>query len=314
VFRGPYARRLTAEQFADAVSAITGEWGILRTPRPEPGSYERQWRFKSSPLTRALGRPIRDQVYTQRSTEATMLQALEVMNGATMSNLLHRGAMGMLGAAPKTPENLFDSGVIGSGTSSVPAVVDIDIDISHSKRLILLLEDADAYDPSRVIAGLANPELVGPSGATPLQGKRTSLQFKGRQAMDGIVMPLESRLVFEIGGKGFTRFRAVAGVDQSCMKSDISPRARLFIFDDEPNMQQLVRVIGDPPAPFVAWKRTPDELAAQLFEYALLRPPSAKEQEVARRFLSAPGGEVSRDGLEDLLWSMFLLPEFQYVQ
>jgi len=40
-------------------------------------------------------------VYTQRSTEATMLQALEVMNGATMSNLLHRGAMRMMGAAPK---------------------------------------------------------------------------------------------------------------------------------------------------------------------------------------------------------------------
>ena len=39
VFRGPYPRRLTAEQFADAVAAITGEWQILRDPKPEPGVF-----------------------------------------------------------------------------------------------------------------------------------------------------------------------------------------------------------------------------------------------------------------------------------
>ena len=38
-----------------------------RSQKPEPGVFSREWRFKSSPLTRALGRPIRDQVYTERN-------------------------------------------------------------------------------------------------------------------------------------------------------------------------------------------------------------------------------------------------------
>src|SRR5262249_3084789 len=115
VFRGPYPRRMTAEQFGDAAASITGEWRILRSSKPEPGIFAREWRFKSSPLTRVLGRPIRDQVYTERNTEATMLQALEVMNGATLSNTLHRGSKRMLGELPNPAENLFDSGVSGPG-------------------------------------------------------------------------------------------------------------------------------------------------------------------------------------------------------
>src|SRR5262249_15155783 len=162
VFRGPYPRRLTAEQYADAVAAITGEWNVLRSNKPEPGEFAREWRFKSSPLTRALGRPIRDQVYTDRNSEATMLQSLEVMNGATLSNILHRGARRMLGELPSPPENLFDSGTAGQGG---PDTLFVDIDIANSKRLVLLLEDVDTYDPSRVVAGWTNAELVRPDGS-----------------------------------------------------------------------------------------------------------------------------------------------------
>ena len=49
-----------------------------------------------------------------------MLQALEVMNGATLANTLHRGAKRMLGELPRPAENLFDSGACGQqGTDTM---------------------------------------------------------------------------------------------------------------------------------------------------------------------------------------------------
>jgi hypothetical protein len=45
----------------------------------------------------ALGRPNREQVVTVRSSEATTLQALELTNGETLSQILKRGAADMAG-------------------------------------------------------------------------------------------------------------------------------------------------------------------------------------------------------------------------
>jgi hypothetical protein len=319
VFRGPYPRRLTAEEFADAVASITGEWKILRSAHAEPGVFCREWRFKSSPLTRALGRPIRDQVYTERNSEATMLQSLEVMNGATLSNTLHRGAKRMLGELPKAPDNIFDSGVAGSGAADTWFV---DIDIEGVKKLVLLLEDVDSYDPARMLVGWANAELVSRDGsATPLANfatgkiEKTPLLFRNqKKPADGFAMKADSRAVFDIGGKGFTRFRGTAGVDANSFRSDILAKVRFFIFDQEPDMQQLVHVKGDPPVPFATWRYRADQFTNRLFEYALLRDPLPKERETAARLLATKNGRISSDGLEDLLWSVFLLPEFQYVR
>src|SRR4029079_685184 len=43
----------------------------------------------------ALGRPNRDQVNTVRPTAATTLMALELTNGGTLTDLLHKGAKKM---------------------------------------------------------------------------------------------------------------------------------------------------------------------------------------------------------------------------
>jgi len=144
-FTGSELRRLTAEQFSDAVASITGEWHALPgrtanqagrgggrggpiaisgapsdgsglrggagrgalTPVPAtaiaaavvpaippvpisipPGTYARGWRIAGSSLERALGRPIRDQVFSTRDTQATTIQALELVNGETLTHWL----------------------------------------------------------------------------------------------------------------------------------------------------------------------------------------------------------------------------------
>ena len=52
----------------------------------------------ADPLMVALARPNREQVVTTRSTGATTLQALELMNGETLADLLKRGAENLLTA------------------------------------------------------------------------------------------------------------------------------------------------------------------------------------------------------------------------
>lgn len=97
VFRGPAAKRMTAEQFVDAVWYITGT-GPEKIEAPVQGSPERVRAslVNSTLLMRALGRPNREQVVTTRPAELSTLQALELNNGEEFVALLHRGAERLL--------------------------------------------------------------------------------------------------------------------------------------------------------------------------------------------------------------------------
>jgi len=94
VFRGPTVRRLSAEQFVDAIAQLAG------SSYAEPaagisiaaGEPVRAALVAADPLMVALGRPNREQVVTERPSAATTLQALELTNGASLAERLHRGA------------------------------------------------------------------------------------------------------------------------------------------------------------------------------------------------------------------------------
>jgi hypothetical protein len=100
VYRGPEVKRMTAEQFVDAVWAVTGT-------RPEKAHaplklsveaaapahrFIRAALVKSDPLMRSLGRPNREQVVTTRGDVLTTLQALDLSNGQEFTDLVARGA------------------------------------------------------------------------------------------------------------------------------------------------------------------------------------------------------------------------------
>lgn len=75
-FRGPLAKRMTAEQFEDAVSQITGRHG-------------RAWSKNGDRLMEALGRPDRRTVTTQRLAPVSTLQSMELMNGAVLHEMIY---------------------------------------------------------------------------------------------------------------------------------------------------------------------------------------------------------------------------------
>lgn len=314
-FRGPRYRRLTAEQFADSISAITGEWRIREGRGGEPNEYAREWRLKASPLTRAMGRAVRDQVITERVQQPTTLQALELESGETLAALLERGAKRLLGAIEPAPKNVFDSGVMRSQPKTIEA------DITAADELWLLAVDVDSYDPSRVKLGWAWPEVLGPDGAVPL----TELPRKSGPAAGPLTLGEATHrtawvsspggeFVFDISGRGFTRLRATIGVDDSSKSSDINANVRFFVFGEQPDRTRLIRVAEQTPVEPPPAAGDTGGLLERLYRQSFSRGPSAGETAAAREMMTGADGKPSAAGLEDLLWSLFLSPEFQFIR
>jgi hypothetical protein len=305
VFAGPKLRRLSAEQFSDSLSEITGEWRVSQSG--EKANYAREWELKSTPVTRAMGRPIRDQVFTTREDAATTLQALELVNGETLAAALRRGASRLLGELPPAPQNLFDSLRMSKGEKQ------IDIDITGAKQLWLLIDDAGCYDPSRTVAGWANLQAIGPKGPVKIadlttlsKATRGALTFEGARRDDSLIIPVGALVMYPIEGLDLTRLTGSVGVDDNAKSSDINPNVRFFVFTEKPDRDRLLRISGDAPAPPMI--KDQKALTDRLFWAALSRAPNPEEADVAKQFLAKPGG------LEDLLWSLVMHPEFQYVR
>jgi hypothetical protein len=316
VFRGPEVRRMTAEQFADALSEITGEWPVFAPTTT--GIYARQWRMPSTLLTRGLGRPIRDQVYTERDSDATTLQALELVNGEILTRMLARGAKRMLGELAPAPENLYDSGRLSGNTDTstlerrmTAKERIVDIDLTGVGELHLVTVDAGSSSPERVLPAWIDAVLVSPTGETrlsalqPKSGRVTKSDVKSHDLL--IPSPLPSELIYDIAGKGYTRFRAIVGFDGRCLQNDIGPSVRFFVFNVTPDLERLVRV--RPEMPVTPPPLTKDRTISTVFESMLGREPSAQEQKLATEMLAADRVK----GLADLLWAIAMQSEFQLI-
>ncbi len=105
VFAGPAPKRMTAEQFVDAVWQMTGvcpqetaqdevfgEMLCYATKGAAGRPFVRSSLVESTLLMRSLGRPNREQVVTTRPAEMTTLEAIEMSNGQPLSELLQQSA------------------------------------------------------------------------------------------------------------------------------------------------------------------------------------------------------------------------------
>jgi hypothetical protein len=114
VFGGPGVRRLSAEEFRDALGRLTGVW-YEKAELPVTTNSIRAALVPADPLATALGRPNREQVVTTRAMAATTLQALELTHGGTLAEVLRRGAA-KLAESSSTPGELVEdlySGALG---------------------------------------------------------------------------------------------------------------------------------------------------------------------------------------------------------
>ena len=100
VFKGMMKRRITAEQFADAVSQsffpLYTDSALVKKMLPADIKndipFARASLVKNDPFLTALGRPNRENVSTSRISQANLLQALELTNGNKFNLSLRKGA------------------------------------------------------------------------------------------------------------------------------------------------------------------------------------------------------------------------------
>jgi hypothetical protein len=93
-------RRLTAEQFTDAVSLAIGPvypdsvvvYKLLPDAAKKKVPFARAALVNNDRYLTALGRPNRETVSTSRSSQANLLQALELTNGTRYNAAIQRGA------------------------------------------------------------------------------------------------------------------------------------------------------------------------------------------------------------------------------
>lgn len=101
-FNGMVRRRMTAEQFSDAVSQVFSPVfeekdlkynpGQLLTEQSSNIHFTRASLVANNSFLTALGRPNREIVSTNRDSQASLLQALELTNGERLNTVLQKGA------------------------------------------------------------------------------------------------------------------------------------------------------------------------------------------------------------------------------
>ena len=100
-FQGLIRRRMTAEQFSDAVSHLASPLFDSAEVRFRPyelipeaalgSKFARASLIANNPFLTALGRPNREIVATSRDSQASLLQALELTNGVKLNSALEKG-------------------------------------------------------------------------------------------------------------------------------------------------------------------------------------------------------------------------------
>ena len=211
------------------------------------------------PLARALGRPIRDQVFTTRNTTATMLQALELVNGETTVALAAsrrakhaRRTAAAAGGLFVTPMNARGAAAgqprrgprprrstsacrarPGSGSSCRTR-----IDRCRQGGGRLGGRGTDRADGGDATGTLAPLDATGVALGVRHGGhRRAGLPGGGARKTP-------SRLVYDISGRGFTGSVAWRASNTSRLAQGETILGRFLIFGTEPDMDRLV-----PPAP-----------------------------------------------------------------
>lgn len=278
----------------------------------------------STRLSRALGRPVRDQVTSIRAVQATTPQALEVVNGEILNRWLLLGARRILGQDRPEPPSLYNKAV--AGRQARPAT--FDVDISNLGTLRLLVQEQGSNDPERVLPVWARAELVGANGAImPLSSLSPAdpgdlrpgagTVMVGSAAAEAVRVRNPSVLRYDIAGRGFTRFRGVMWLENLVAEigATLDPQVRFYIFGDEPNFDRLIPPLPGVPLPASPLVATAAQAVDRVFRHALGRAPSGQERRLAEAALRDPARpeRPSAEGLADLLWALVMKPEFQLI-
>jgi hypothetical protein len=134
---------------------------------------------------------------------------------------------------------------------------------------------------------------------------------------EGVRVANPSVLIYDIAGKGFSKFRGTIGLENRAndIGATLNPQLRFFVFDTAPDMERLLPPEPGSPLPAGPTIATIPQAIDRVFRHALGRQPSVAERRLAEDALRDParGSRPSSEGLADLLWAVVMKPEFQLI-
>ncbi len=349
VFRGPTVRRLAAEEFLDALSTVTGVWHespaaridfSVADPRLSRFVVEPKWIWKdagAAEKTEAMT------LYWRKEIELAAIpdEAISVVACDNSFKLFVNGKEAGAGNDPMQPRliDLQSRLVKGKNLIAVEAVNgpgrpdDKSADQANPAGLIFyarIRQEPRAEGQRReVVLDLATDKSWRWS-ATKVDGWQTS-GFAANDWEPAVELGNVEMGPWHLGNK----FGAV--LSEAALHGQV--RAALVNNDPlmtalgRPNREQVITTRASAATTLQAlemtngrtlaellkrgarelvehWTKPGGELVVELYQRALGRQPTREELRLAEDIVGSP---VKKEGVEDLLWAMTMLPEFQLI-
>ncbi len=344
-FRGPGIRRLTAEQFRDALGSITGVWadkpsGDLDRLLAEPGRAEKPpaqayWIWSEaqagttgvSPGTNAFRK---DWIVEAIPTEATLFvhadnSARVFLNGqrvrGTEASEWSQSSVYEVRGQLRVGTNILAIEAINGGDSVNPAgllvyarvrqvlpkgrkadgaLAERILDFGSDASWTVSLKPPAAWQSASSVQGWGTASILGVPGMAPWHVESTlARNITGRQVHGSVrasLIPADP-LALALGRPNreqvITTRQSLATTIQALELT---------------NGETLAKLLKRGSEKLVASHPDGRSLAEQVFRQGLSRPPTRQELALT---LEMVGQKPKTEGVEDLLWSLALLPEFQ---
>jgi hypothetical protein len=349
VFRGPVVRRLSAEEFLDALSTVTGVWHespaaridfSVAEPRLSQFVLEPKWIWKdagAAEKTDALTLYWRKEI----DLAATPDEALAVVSCDNSFKLFVNGKEAGAGNDHTQPKliDLKQRLVTGKNLIAVEAVNgpgkpdDKSADQANPAGLILYArirqEPRLGGRRSEVMLEMATDKTWRWS-ATKVDGWQNP-EFAANDWQPAVELGNIEMAPWHLGSK----FGAV--ISGAALRGQV--RAGLVNSDSlmtalgRPNREQVITTRASAATTLQGleltngrtlaellkrgaqevverWSKPGRELIVELYQRALGRQPTGEELRLAQEMVGSP---VKKEGVEDLLWAMTMLPEFQLI-
>jgi mono/diheme cytochrome c family protein len=351
VFQGPAIRRLSAEQFRDALGALTGVWhsdpanefdlaagaseAFLETVRV-PAEAQWVWSHpgaetKAAPGDLFLRKSFTLEALPDRATVVALaddswtvfVNGTQVVSGKDLKSASHANlkphlkvgvnliAVQAANAAPKPPEKDKKPADPAS-----PAGVIVFARLETGTQLLELYTDRTWTCTTNNPADWKKPDF----GASAwLPAVELGSIVKSQTPWTGGLAALTRALSLE-AAHGHIRASLVPADPlttalgrpnrEQVMTSRTSAATTLQALELS-NGETLAGLVKAGASKWTAKSGpVPRELSQQIFQRGLGRPPTAREQELANDLL---GQQVKPEHVEDLLWAIAMLPEFQLI-
>ena len=335
VFRGPLVRRMTAEQFVDAVATLTGNWkpspakkiefdGANLEKKKQPDVPDAKWIWSAAKAANGVGPGT--SFFRKRfelPDKPTTANVIAVADNSFV--LLVNRRKGMAGKNWEEPQfrnlagrfqkgkNLIAVSATNGGSGNNPAGLWLGIrfefadgstmDLISDKSWKVSSEDADGWNKPdfddtkwRPASELGGADMAPWGLAKRITISGSDLAFGGRFRES---LQNKTALTTALGRPNreqvTTRRPSVATTLQALALT---------------NGEVLSKIIKEGAATLAKGEEKQQRLAKRVFQFALGRGPSDSETAMLNELA---GGENAAESVEDVLWAVTMLPEFQLI-